>query len=760
MSFIVIARREIPPLPKAFGRVARNDKIKIMSEAKLEKIAKIFLWLAPLLPLIFIKGFYFPFIITKVVYFRLLIQLALTGYLLLLLVNFKKYRPTLTPALVLAIIFLAANTLAAILGLDVYRSFWSNFERLEGVSGLVYLVIYLFLLLALFKTKKDWLVSIRIILVTSLLVSLYGLIQKFGLLPVFEAGINRIASTIGNAAFLAGFLLLAIGLGLYYFTQEKNKKYKNFTLLIVAIDLIVLLLTSTRGAILGLVAGGLVFLILSSVFSQANLKKSCQIALAALLLMVMVFYFSRPILASSRVEFIRRMATISLADPTINNRLLVWQMAVMEFKNRPFFGAGLENFEAVFNQYFSPKITENWFDRTHNIYLDQLVSAGLAGLLAYLAILFYLFYLLAKKRKADYFFFSILTSLLAAYGLHNFFVFDSINTVVVYFFLIGLISFKQTEDQSEQNQEPAPREKNQAVFYLAGLGLLIVNCYLFYQLIYLPIKINRNLFVGYYYILYDSNRSYESFKTALSYKLGAVETACQLNKMYEVLSEEKGAEKELVEKFYRLNKEKLKFASEAYPLDIKTKLYLAQLIINEEKSQAELDQAESLLQKSVELSPGRPEPYYLLYNLYLIESEPAKAVAILEDLIRQLPWFGEAKIMLASKLQKDNPDKAEEYFQQGLKETKSFSASTLKKVIAYLLDGKRYGQTIEYYLQLIKVEPTRFDYRLDLAKVYYLTGQIDNAIEQINIINSYDSKALKGNEQFIQMLYQAYQKSL
>lgn len=190
-----------------------------MTEIKIEKVIKTLLYLVPSLTLLFISGFFYPFILTRTLYFILLIQLALSLYIFLLALNFKKYKPHFNLATLLFLSFLAINFLAAIFGLDFYNSFWSSFERMEGVISLIYLSFYLFLLTNIFKDKKDWLLNIRVILAVSCLVSLYGIVQRYNIFNVFEAGTTRVGSTIGNSAFLAGFLLLAIGSGLYYYFQ-------------------------------------------------------------------------------------------------------------------------------------------------------------------------------------------------------------------------------------------------------------------------------------------------------------------------------------------------------------------------------------------------------------------------------------------------------------------------------------------------------------------------------------------------------------
>ena len=730
-----------------------------MISAKIEKAAKVLLYSVPVLALIFINGFYFPFIINRTLYFRLIIELAVSLYILLLALNYRKYRPKFNLALILVLIFLAVNLLAGIFGLDFYKSFWSNFERLEGIIGLIYLTVYLFLLLNFFKTKKDWLLNLRLVLAVSLLVSLYGLAQKFSLLPVFESGVDRISSTIGNAAFLAGFLLLAIGLGIYYYVNEENKKYKYFALFACGVNLLVLLLTATRGAILGLVIGGLFWLILNVIFSQGKLKKYSIIALIILLFASSGFYLARRSLAKSSIAAVSRLATISIADPTVSNRLLVWQMPLKEFKLRPWLGAGLENFNIIYNKYFTPRISEDWFDRTHNVYLDQLAANGLAGLIIYLIIFGYLILLLFKKRRDDYYQFTILASLLVAYAIHNFFVFDTISTSFIYFFLIALISFKNSADEpiAEIKTEPLVKA-NQAMVKITFLLLIMVNLYAFYRLIYLPLKINRNLYIGYYYTLADQNRSYESFKAALSYKFGSVESANQLNNTYDVLESGSATNQPELEKFYNLTKEKSEFAIANYPLDIMLKLRLGQLLINNYKSPADLNQAEAMLKDCVKLSPGRTESYYLLYNLYAREKDNVKAESIIKDLINKLPWFGDAKIVLATEIYKSEPTQAEQLFNQGMEQFHTLKESTLKKIIEYLLNVKRYQDTIPYYLQLIAAVPERLDYRIDLSKVYYLSGQLDQAIEQINFINSKSPQTLKGNEPYLKLLFESYNK--
>lgn len=721
-----------------------------MSENKLVKIGKIFLYLTALLPLIYIPGLYYPFIITKVVYFRLLIEAGLTVYILLLALNWKKYKPTLNAGTILVAVFFFCSLISGIFGYDFYKSFWSYFERMDGIIGIIYLTVFFFLLPAFFREKKDWLFYIRCLLGASLFVSIYGLVQKFDILPVFQAGVDRVAGTIGNAAFLAGFLLLAIGLGVYYYFNEEKKNYRYFALATIALNLIVLAMTLTRGAILGLCAGVLFYVLLNSIFAQGRLKKYSIIALVIFIVLGTGFYFSRNYFSNSKIEILSRMASISVSDATIKNRLTVWKMAWGEFKSRPVLGIGMENFDAVYNKNYTPDINEDWFDRTHNIYFDQLVSGGVLGLAAYLAIFFYLFFALFKKRKIDTQQFAVISSLLVAYGIHNFFVFDTINTSFVYYFLIGLVCFGGTKADAEEGD-------NIKAFNITFLVVIVLNLIGLYALVYLPFSINRHLYTGYYYIVADTEKSYENFKNALDHKFGGAESAYQICRMYDVLSEDKTAKTEDLEKFYALLKDRVNAQVNNYPLDVRIKLHFAQILLNYGSTSEEYVLAEKLLKDSIELTPYRPESYYLLYNLYSQTNETAKAKEIMADYVKKLPWFGEAKIMLAMALVKDDKQAADKYFNEGLGQYYRHGSAD-KQIVAYLIDEKKYKETEPYYQQIINGDPKNYGYRLDLAKIYYLTGDLEKAVEQVNIVSASSPETLESDAEFVNTLFADYNK--
>ena len=112
---------------------------------KLAKINKWLLYLIPILPLLFIDGFFYPFVLGRTIFFRFIILLvgAVQTYLFLGKPNFslKKNWPFIFLGLLVAWYLFSAA-----LGLDFYKSFFSTFERFEGLLLWVLLLLYLLLL--------------------------------------------------------------------------------------------------------------------------------------------------------------------------------------------------------------------------------------------------------------------------------------------------------------------------------------------------------------------------------------------------------------------------------------------------------------------------------------------------------------------------------------------------------------------------------------------------------------------------------------
>ena len=126
--------------------------------------------------------------------------------------------PMGVPILFYVLVFLLATALSIV----PHVSLWGSYQRMQGTyTNLSYVV--LFLLIVTTVERRDQLERIiSIILLSGLVVSFYGIVQNRGLDPLPWRGdvVQRVASTMGNAIFVAAYLLMVLPLALYRFLNQ------------------------------------------------------------------------------------------------------------------------------------------------------------------------------------------------------------------------------------------------------------------------------------------------------------------------------------------------------------------------------------------------------------------------------------------------------------------------------------------------------------------------------------------------------------
>jgi len=92
---------------------------------------------------------------------------------------------------------------------------------------------------------------------------------------------------------------------------------------------------------------------------------------------------------------------------------------------------------------FKDNGSQIWFDRAHNIIFDVGVATGFVGLAIYLAIYWLAAYYLVKTYRISRKFNEswLLIAALIAFFLQDFFVFDQLNSDVVFYLLLGFIIY-------------------------------------------------------------------------------------------------------------------------------------------------------------------------------------------------------------------------------------------------------------------------------------------------------------------------------
>src|SRR3989344_4352205 len=185
------------------------------------------LFLIPFIPFLVSSSLFFPFITTKAFTFRIIVEVIFALWLLLSLLD-SSYRPKKSLVLYAVFGLLFIIGLADLFGVAPVKSFWSNFERMEGYVALIHLGMFFIVISSMFK-EVDWKRWWGASLIASFLMVLYCLLQLTGLKAINQGGV-RVDGTFGNAIYLAVYMLSSIyplphGYAWHYLRSYRRSSY-------------------------------------------------------------------------------------------------------------------------------------------------------------------------------------------------------------------------------------------------------------------------------------------------------------------------------------------------------------------------------------------------------------------------------------------------------------------------------------------------------------------------------------------------------
>src|SRR4030043_1910919 len=195
-----------------------------MSNDLIAKIIKYGVYLSFFSILVISASTYFPFIVGKYVFFRIVVEIIFLLYLFLAIID-KSYRPKLSKIFIFLAIFIFFAALSTIFGVDSYLSFWSNYERMEGFLTLFHYFLFFVVIVGVFKKEKDFDTGFKVFFAVTIFAAFYGLFQKLQLkLPyLYLYQTDRIGSTLGNPAYLGALMVFGIFFAVFLFWKYKNK---------------------------------------------------------------------------------------------------------------------------------------------------------------------------------------------------------------------------------------------------------------------------------------------------------------------------------------------------------------------------------------------------------------------------------------------------------------------------------------------------------------------------------------------------------
>ena len=607
-----------------------------MNKQILKNAVFVGLFLVPFVPFLVSSSFFFPYITSKAFAWRIIVEIVFFAWLILALIDVD-YRPKRSPLLYAVLAFITVIGLADLFGAAPGKSFWSNFERMEGFITLLHLGAFFLVTSSVFK-ELDWKRWWNTSLAASAFMIVYCLFQVAGVLTIQQGGV-RVDGTFGNAIYLAVYMLFHVFIALFYMLRSwKNSGLRFIYSLLVIFQLLILYFTATRGAILGFM-GGLIILALLNLRNKAEpaLRRLSITLIALLVLVVGGFWMVKDSSFVMNSPVLSRFATLDLADIKTQGRYFVWPMAWEGFKDRPLLGWGQENFSYVFQEHYSPEMyaLEPWFDRAHNIFLDWMVAGGLIGLLTYLSLYVLALYFIWRKENFSTTERSVLTALIAAYFFHNLFVFDHLISYILFFSLLAHL-------HSRSAAEPLWRGemKKAQTLALPVAALLLIGVFYFGN--WKPIKGNLALIEA-LQAMQTSNYSVAALAFPKAYStspLGRTEILEQ-SATHSVNILGSGIPVEERNTFFSFMNEAINQSKLTLGEDARYNLVVGSFL----SSVGNLDEAQTYLEKAKMLMPGKPEIQFELGALHINKNDRSTALTIFREAYQLEPRNTEARIL-------------------------------------------------------------------------------------------------------------------
>ena len=457
-------------------------------------IAKVGLLLVLVMPLVVTRDTFFPFVVGKALYSRVLIEIAFAAWIVLAVRN-ASYRPVLSRLMIAFAVYLVVSLIASLAGVSPQRSIWSTYERMQGVVDLAHWVAFALVLTSMFRTRQDWRHVLNLSLLIGMVMALMGAAVMVGWeLPVYdflEAG-QRIELTLGNPTYVGAYMLInaLIGAGLFVdsftdrtagerggSTARRRRRrrterrsvgtasnllwWRVFWAVAVGLSLWMMLESSTRGAFVGLVGA-----LAAAAVGYVLWGRLRRLKIVAAVMIVGIVSFGLFLVLGAETAAAQRLAERSYVverfiqagqgnDTSLKGRLASVSFGLRGFVEKPLLGWGPENYVVAWGRHYDAEEVGDYrgppFDQAHNKPIEELTTKGAVGLASYLTLWVLMLWTVSSRVRrlgADR---EVLTLVMGAamvgYFAQNLFLFDTPTTVLQFVVLLGFaVSLDTTYD--------------------------------------------------------------------------------------------------------------------------------------------------------------------------------------------------------------------------------------------------------------------------------------------------------------------------
>ena len=360
--------------------------------------------------------------------------------------------PLVLPTLILVGCYVLSTALSVVPRISLLGSY----VRLQGTFTYISYVVMFFVTLTHLRTRAQVNRIFYAVILTSLPISIYAMIQHMGIDPLPWGGnvTDRVAANMGNAIFVAAYLIMAVFLTLErlvnslvaVLNSEKGTTADALRagayVFVLIVQLIAIVFTQSRGPWIGLAVGlyvfGMLGILLLARWSEGRSRLTAWLSravrpvwatligltIAGVAFLVVFNLPNTPLKSLGEVRYLGRLGTLlSTTEGTNAVRVLIWQGVVDMMLEphppiaapdgtpdklnaiRPLVGYGPESMWVAYNRFYPPDLAHYEArnaspDRSHNETFDTLVRTGIIGFAAQLFLYGEHFLLLAALARA------------------------------------------------------------------------------------------------------------------------------------------------------------------------------------------------------------------------------------------------------------------------------------------------------------------------------------------------------------------------
>ncbi len=720
-----------------------------------------------LIPLLVVKSTLFPFIFSKILLFRTLVEISFLAWLPLVLWK-KEYRPSFKdPIIFWLTVFQGILVVTMLIGVDPERSLWSTVERMTGVVTFLHFWIWLLIVPTIVRNVTQWKYFLSISLAASLIV---------GVSDIYDGA--TLYSTLGNPIYVGVYALLHIFFAFFLLFLEKKRYLRIVFLFLALFNIAIAYVAGTRGSIVALFAALLCLWLYVFLFGSKAYRKPLRIISVCIMasLVVGALFIATP----SGKDWVDRNLPGTfhrLFYEGLGDRIGIWYIGIQGFFDRPLTGWGWENYYQIYDRYYKPVMSgvsmrDPFIDRSHNQFIDVLALTGIFGFIAYgmvwVSLIWCFLRILAVLRRKQFESRgyareegAVLSLLLffIAYNTQNITIFDHPSSLILLYIALALTSTVLSHYRASNLLTtpslipPFSTGLNIRTITIPKGAVIVCSImlagFLFYNANYIPFQQTKLAVRAINSVRGGADPDISLFKETLKKKTFARQ---EIRSFFaDAIGQVVGnasLSKDIRTSFLAFIERELFAGEQENPQSVRYFLkhsYIKRAGYTYTSDPSYLAAAEKFTEKARRLSPERLMVYYELAEIKGLQNDLSGAIQVAKTAVDKSPGFADSHFILS--FQYLRAGKWEEFFREvdtleRLGYAAMYSDSTfINTLVNALPNGKRFETAGRFIETVVEKRPGDVDALIYRILIYKKMNDNQKVKEYLQELNSFDIKA-------------------